>query len=89
MAKAKSVNLAKTATASLANIQLQTEKKMASYSRMDYAGRGGKMYIGLKSEAFDGTEIILPLDANDGDKFFCVDSSEILIFYKSVWYKQS
>lgn len=73
------------------NVKLASNaiKMMSSYTRMDYAGRGGRMYIGLKSEAMDGTDIILPTDAYDGDKFFIVDSSETLIFYKGTWYKLS
>lgn len=63
-------------------------KSTADLSRFDYGGKS-RMFIGLKSEAFEGTNIILPTDANDGDKFFCVDSGEVLIYYKSVWYKQS
>lgn len=85
--KATETTTAKTAemaSVNLASTQMQTEKKMASFSRI----LGGKIYIGLKAEAINGDDVILPVDANDGDKFYCVDTSENLIFYKGVWYKQ-
>lgn len=67
-----------------------TAKTLAEYERMDYAGRRIRLFGGLKSEAVDGGSIILPTsDACNFDKFFCVDSGEVYIFYKGTWYKQS
>lgn len=73
-----------------ATLSATATKTMADYTRMDYASKG-RMYIGLKAEVYDGSDISLPVDssAHDGDKFFCVDSGEVFIFYKGTWYKQS
>lgn len=73
-----------------AKLSATATKTMADYTRMDYAGKG-RMYMGLKAEVYDGSDISLPVDssAHDGDKFYCVDSREAFIFYKGTWYKQS
>ena len=58
-------------------------------NRMDYAGCRQRTFGGLKSEAVDGTSIILPTtDMYNFDKFYCVDSGDTYMFYKGTWYKQ-
>lgn len=92
----KKTTTATTETANLSNttnattLKATATKTMADYHRMDYAGRRVRLYGGLKSEAVDGGSIVLPTsDAENFDKFFCVDSGEVYIFYEGVWYKQS
>lgn len=87
-ATAETVNLSNTVTTT--TLKATATKTMADYHRMDYAGRRVRLYGGLKSEAVDGGSIVLPTsDAENFDKFFCVDSGEVYIFYEGVWYKQS
>lgn len=87
-ATAETVSLSNTATAT--TLKATATKTMADYHRMDYAGRRVRLFGGLKSEAVYGGSIVLPTaDAENFDKFFCVDSGEIYIFYEGAWYKQS
>lgn len=62
------------------------EKSLASFTRMDHAGNC-RLFIGLKEEALSGTEVILPTDGFNGDKFYCIDSGETYMLYKNTWYK--
>lgn len=63
-------------------------KTLASFARIDYAGKG-KKYICLKEEGISGTDIIIPtIGAHDGDIMYFVDTHDTYMFYKGTWYKQ-
>lgn len=79
--KTKETNLSKS------SVFVNEEKTMDDFCRMDYVSRKIQ-YIGTKDEAMDASEIItLPIEGvANGTTFFCVDTKNVLIFYKNQWY---